>query len=131
MKKWILCLILAIFVVGCQSTELAEQFDQNTIDETNEQIITWINEENVEELQANSSAKMNDVLTEEAWNQVFALTKEAGEFDGIIESTTIGKNDTTNGDYAVSVVKAKYTNQDIIYTISLDQAYNLIGLYLK
>lgn len=129
----ILCLLL--FLVGCGSSKLAENYDKDTIYEKAQEVIMLANEGKYDEITAlaelpkDTTAEDFAKLVEEGWNPIL---KDKGNFVEITQHEIAGQHDKkTNQDYAVIAVAVKYEEGICVYTLYYNEDYELVGLYLK
>lgn len=137
MKKYMLKLNLLIvmsflFLVGCSGTNLSEDFDQKEVIQQAKETITIINNEDSQALLEMSTVQMKAGLSEEVLEQIYAVIKEAGEFESFEDISVAGDRDkSTEEEYAVTVANTRYKNKKITYTITFSNQMKLAGLYYK
>lgn len=129
----ILCsLVCFTLLIGCSSPKLSEDFNEEEVKEAGKDVISYLNKKDSESILEISTVIMQNALTEDVLEEIFETIAEGGEFQEI-EDISIGgqKDKNTEEEYAVAVVKAKYENKKIIYTISFTKQMKLGGLYYK
>lgn len=137
MKKKIVLLVsmvcvFAMMLVGC-GTQLPEQFDEDAIKAQAETIVGYINDNDMEGFcQVPMSAGLKDALTVEYMQSIVdQYIGSRGDFVEYKSNVVVASKDSDGNECAVAVVIAKYTNQKVTYTISLNEQMELIGFYLK
>lgn len=126
--------ILCMTLTGCASTKLADDFDEETIKETAEEIINQIQlngaKEVLQERMREDFAKNIDMDSME--NTVVNLTKGKGNFISYTEETVIGKyHDEAKENFGVILVTASYEKGEINYTVTFDKDMKVVGFYAK
>jgi len=122
--------VVSIGILNGCAVKLPESFDEAEVQAAAENVVDLISKSDGQGLTAVMNDQMKAALTEDIQAQIFALVEGSGSFEEIGE-LKLGGSSQNGIDYAVAVVKAKYENREIIYTISFDQDMKLAGLYLK
>ena len=122
--------VVSIGILNGCAVKLPESFDEAEVQAAAENVVDLISTSDGQGLTAVMNDQMKAALTEDIQAQIFALVEGSGSFEEIGE-LKLGGSSQNGIDYAVAVVKAKYENREIIYTISFDQDMKLAGLYLK
>ena len=136
-RKWLTIICTVMMVIGlcaCGGTkELSEAFDEAAVKASAEELIGFINEDDVEGFCAvPMSADMQDAMTVESVGQIFdQYLGKKGDFVEYNSIAVVGATDKTFGECAIVVVSAEYENLTVQYTISYDTDLNLIGFFLK
>ncbi len=131
MKKISFILIILILFTSC-SPSLSDGFDKGTLEYKVALIIGYLEEEATDKLHVESTVTLKEGLTEETMDTVYELLKEAGEFEEILKISTSSTTDkNSKEEFAVSVVKTKYSLKEITFTMSFTKQYKLAGLFLK
>ena len=125
--------MLTIILAGCGSaTKLPEGFDEADVFATAENAVMTMNSGDYEALCAMWDEALQGDLTPEAFESAVSQTMpDAGEFVEFTSETAIGQKDADGNDYATAVLSAKYENQKVTFTISVNRDLELIGFYLK
>lgn len=139
MKKMIgmTILIMSLFgmlLTGCASTKLSEDFDEATVKSAAEEIVTLLNNNDVETIcNEKIDSELSEYFTTDTLQQAIdQYLSDAGAFKEYSKEAVIGtKAQNTKEDCAVAIVKAKYENKSITYTISFNKDMEVIGLYMK
>lgn len=126
-------IILAALLVGCgSSSKLPEGFDEAAVIATAEEAVTTMNSGDYEALCAMWAEELQGDLTPEAFSGAVAqIMPDAGDFVEFTSETAAGQKDADGNDFVVVVLIAKYENQKVTFTISVDEDLTLIGFYLK
>jgi predicted extracellular nuclease len=120
------------FLIGCASSNLADDFDEEEVKKATEEIISFVNNQDTMAILEISNVAMKDALDEETMQLVYEAIAEGGEFKEIKEITVVGQKDKqSEEEFAVAVAKAKYENKTFIYTISFTRQMKLAGLFFK
>ncbi|NLY36501.1 MAG: DUF3887 domain-containing protein [Tissierellia bacterium] len=131
MKKISFILIILILFTSC-SPSLSDGFDKGTLEDKVALIIGYLKEKATDKLHEESTVALKEGLTEETMNAVYELLEEAGEFEEILKISTSSTTDkNSKEEFAVSVVKTKYSLKEITFTMSFTKQYKLAGLFLK
>lgn len=139
MKKKVMALICAVVMVvslcacGGTAKELSDAFNEATVKAAAEELIGYINEDDVEGFcSVSMSDAMKENMTVENTRQIFdQYLGNKGAFVEYKSIVVVGATDKNIGDCAVAVVSAKYENMTVQYTISYDTDMNLVGFFLK
>ncbi|MEG1310334.1 MAG: DUF3887 domain-containing protein [Bacilli bacterium] len=130
MKKFLKTslLILSLFIlVGCGAPKLSEDFKEEELKSSVEEIIDDFNNEKYEDIVLRGSEEIQAQLTadqlEQAWNTV---RKDLGAYKELSKVAYTEKDDI-----ATVIAIAKYENKKIQFTISYDKDMNLCGIYMK
>ncbi|NCB50948.1 MAG: DUF3887 domain-containing protein [Clostridia bacterium] len=126
-------LILAALFAGCGSaSKLPEGFDEAEVIATAENAVTTLNSADYEALCALWSEELRNQLTPESFESaVDQVMPDAGEFVEFTSETVSSQKDADGNDFVVALLVAKYENQKVTFTISVDKDLMLIGFYLK
>lgn len=135
--KMVFC--TGIFVMGLtacsmqQDDKLAEGFDAEVVKAAAQELVGYINEDNMEAFcSVPMGEEMRNATTVDGMKSVFAqYIGDRGDFKKYKSCVVVGAKDQEGNDYAAAVVVAKYENQTVTYTITYDKEMNLIGFYLK
>lgn len=136
MKK-ILALMLSIALIlsmtACSSNKLADSFDKDKVIARAEELVGTVNTFDystvVSQLRQDLQAKLTADQLETSWG---TQLKAAGNFVGYSSENVYGTKDKSTGeDYAVTVLSCKYENATLTYTISMNDKFEIVGLYMK
>ncbi|MUK90370.1 DUF3887 domain-containing protein [Ornithinibacillus sp. L9] len=128
MKKILLPIFivaLMLMLVACSGEENSDSTTEKYIEQA-EKVISLLNENNYEEVYAKFNDEMKQSLTLENMNTFTPLLEESGDFVEIDQSSVEEKDG-----YFVTVVVAKYTNQNRVFTISFSDNEEIAGLFVK
>lgn len=128
-----LLILVCIFALSaCGKNKLSDEFNQERVEEAVKNVVDMVNQGDIEGIQELSNEEMKEAMTEDVLNQVFDAVKEFGDYKEITKIDVAGVEDKASGQpIAIAVVKVKYSEKDVIYTISFDIDMKLAGLYLK
>ena len=128
MKKILLTLVgalLLVVLVGCGESKVDDTTAQEYLT-ISEEIITLLNEFKYDEVHAMFDDKMKEGLPVTAMEELTPVIEASGEFKEI-DKTSVEQKD---GNY-ISVLVAKYSNDNRIFTISYNEQKEVIGLFIK
>ena len=136
MKKTIFTIIILVLslvlLTACTSPSLSEDFDEDEVKRAAEEVISYINNEDGENLLEISTVAVKNALTDEVLEEIFEAISEGGEFLEIEEISVGGSKDkNTEEEYAVAVAKAKYEHKIFTYTLSFTKQMKLAGIFYK
>lgn len=129
-----LMLVLCVVLSGCNSTKLADGFDEDTIIETAEEIINEVQMNGAKQVLAERMREdfLENIDLDTMENTVVNLTKGKGNFLTYGEESVIGRyHEEAKEDFGVILVTAKYEKGEINYTISFDKNMKVVGFYAK
>lgn len=134
MKKLITIILTILMIVslsGC-SKKLPEQYDEETLLNAAIETIKIANERDYEAL---AKTVREDLYTDELADQIKdgwdKKLSEAGEYQEYQRYQTTYTVDDDDYEYAVIAIICKYENDTLTYTLSYDEDYRLVGLYMK
>lgn len=91
-----------------------------------EEVITLLNETNYEEVHAMFNDEMKSGLPVEDMEELTPVIEEAGEFKEI-DKASVEEDDVLY----ISVLVAKYSEENRIYTITFNESEEVAGLFIK
>lgn len=130
----VLVLTLSLTLAGCGGSKLAAGFDENTVKQAARSAIDKMNAKEYSKI---TDEMVRDDLKKALSADVLAgaaaqIIGDSGAFDSYANEVVAGsKSKTTNEDYAVAVMVAKYANKKVTYTISFDTSMKIVGFYMK
>lgn len=129
----ILLLIVTLLLCSCTVDPLSDQFDEAKLKRHAEEIIAIVNTKDYEAvLNCFRTDLRSNVTVQQLKDGLGSFLTDAGNYVKLTSFTAAGKIDaSTKEDYAVTVNICEYENSSLIYTISFDENYELIGLYVK
>jgi len=116
--------LVALLLVGCGSN-----VDDATADKYIEQakaVVENLNNENYEDIQAQFDAKMKANLTTEQMAELAPIIEASGQFQEFDKQSVEEKDG-----YYTTILVAKYSEENRIYTISFNEQDEIVGLYIK
>ncbi|MCE5234531.1 MAG: DUF3887 domain-containing protein [Clostridiaceae bacterium] len=129
----LLAAVLVLFIAGCSPVPpLPDGFDEDTVMQAAKDTIALLNAQDSAGLRAVSSDTLTAALTDETLSAVYTDISAGGAFLEYGEAAAFGADDkTTDTQYAVVVMQAKYESKTFTYTLSFDTDMKLVGLYYK
>ncbi len=129
----ILCLVLSFtLLIGCSNPGLSDDFDEGEVKKAAEDVISYINNRDSENILEISTVAMKNALTDEVLEQIYEAIAEGGGFKAVEDISVGGQKDKgTEEEFAVVVAKTNYENKNFIYTITFTKQMKLAGLYYK
>ena len=116
--------LVALILVGCGSN-----VDDATADKYIEQakaVVENLNNENYEDIQAQFDAKMKANLTTEQLAELAPIIEASGQFQEFDKQSVEEKDG-----YYTTILVAKYSEENRIYTISFNEQDEIVGLFIK
>lgn len=130
MKKLKLFLMVAlgcVMLVGCSSNKLSEDFNEEELKSTTEDVIEMLCNGEYDKIKEMSGKELIDAgvtdKIKEAWEP---MAKDLGKFDSYDKEAVVG-----NGDQATVVIISKFENGNVKFTISYNKDMKLTGFYIK
>lgn len=140
MRKNLLALMFVICIClagGCSrgsvSTELADCFDEETVEESAKAAITLGESGNYEEFIKLFDDAVAESMTQEVYEkQYLSVVEEKGAFESFSDGVLVGQTDPNTGaHYAGVVLVANYEDGKIQYTIGYNEDMKLIQFLIK
>lgn len=125
---------LAVCMMGCAKTKLAEEFEEEKVIEEAKAVIQMINEGETEAVWEDKfNAKMQYALTKEDWlSAIDPIMEDAGEFQSYEKEAVTGTEEPDTGEeFATAVIVAEYENGKNQYTITFNKSMQLTGFFVK
>ena len=125
---------LAVCMMGCAKTKLAEEFEEEKVIEEANAVIQMINEGETEAVWEDKfNAKMQYALTKEDWlSAIDPIMEDAGEFQSYEKEAVTGTEEPDTGEeFATAVIVAEYENGKNQYTITFNKSMQLTGFFVK
>lgn len=134
-KIYFTFLFIAIFVFilsTYKGKKLSNEFDENQIKEKAVDVLNMVNQIDIKGIKNICNNEMKKSMTDEALNQIFDIVKQSGEYEEISKIYVMGIEDkSSNKPFGAAVLEVKYTNRDLLFTISFDTDMKLAGLHMK
>ncbi len=125
-------ILITIVLSGCRGQALSPIFNAEAVEQTAQEVVCLLNQQDSEGLLALSDARLAEVLTEDMLAQIYDALAEGGAFEEFGQARVSGMTDEATGeDFAVVVLVAKYQNRSFVYTISFNERMELAGLYYR
>ena len=136
MKKFFAALGVLLLVggiTGCsRSQELPDDFDENEVKKAAEEVIDLVNAGEYEKLAEEKwNAQLKTALPAEKMTaEIQPVIEELGAFESFENEAVAGGEDKdTEQEFAVVVVKAKYEERKVQFTISFDKNMKTAGFF--
>ena len=130
MKKIKLFLIVAlgcIMLVGCSSNKLSDDFNEEELKSTTEDVIKMLCNGEYDKIKEMSGQERIDAgVTDKRKEVLEPIANDLGEFDSYDKEAVVG-----NGDQATVVIISKFENGNVKFTISYNKDMKLTGFYIK
>lgn len=134
-KIYFTFLFIAIFVFilsTYKGKKLSNEFDENQIKEKAVDVLNMVNQIDIKGIKNICNNEMKKSMTDEALDQIFDIVKQSGEYEEISKIYVMGIEDKSfNKPFGAAVLEVKYTNRDLLFTISFDTDMKLAGLHMK
>lgn len=128
MRKLVFIVVMMLMVLGlaaCGGSKVDDARTKKYRTEA-EQVVSLLNEGDYGVLHAMFDAQMKEGLPVDQMDELTPLIEEAGTFEKI-DKFSIEEKD---GVY-VTVLVAKYSEKKRVYTISFNEAEEIVGLFIK
>ncbi|MGL5802679.1 MAG: DUF3887 domain-containing protein [Cetobacterium sp.] len=130
MKKLFKGLILVapiLFMVSCGQAQLSDKYNETKLKEISTEIITEINAGDFKAIQEKSSNELKEALSEEKLKEVFEpINEKVGSFKEV-EKFIANEKDGI----AITKTITKFEKGKAQFTLSYNEDYKLVGLYVK
>lgn len=129
----ILSIILILSYTACGSSgKLSSEYDESMVKDKAEAVISKLNEGDYTSVEYMVRDDLKKQLSADILRDVMEpLFENAGTFDSFGAEKIGGTTAKDGTAYAVAAIEAKYENATMIYTISFDKDYNIVGFYIK
>lgn len=130
------CALLLLFsLAGCSGTKyepLSANFDKDKVVAAAQQAVTYMSTGDYQKVSDMARDDIKDKLSVDVLQSaVEKVMPKAGAFVSFGDATTASYKDPKTEEYALVVVPAKYENQTVTYTISLNTDLKIVGFFLK
>lgn len=132
MKRLIL-FVSILLLVACSSNKIPEGFDENELNDKAESIVMLLNDENYSAVYDMFREDIKLLVTLEQIEQVLTTKYEqVGEFEKINQIViTDTKDPNTSEIFAVVIIVSEHKEGNATYTMSFDDALEIVGFYIK
>jgi hypothetical protein len=132
MKRLIL-IVSILLLVACSSNKIPEGFDENELNDKAESIVMLLNDENYSDVYNMFREDIKLLVTLDQIEQVLTTKYEqVGEFEKIKQiAITDTKDPNTSEVFAVVIVVSEHKDGNATYTLSFDEALEIVGFYIK
>ena len=134
MKKLLTIIISVLLTLTLSSCtkELPEQYDEATLLDAALATIELANTLDYEAIASSVREDLySDTLVEDIKNGWDPILSIAGAYKEYTQYQATYTTDEDGYEYAVIAIVCKYENDTLTYTLSYDEDYNLVGLYMK
>lgn len=132
MKRFLL--IISLFMlVGCSSNNIPEGFDEETLNQKAESIVTLLNNNQLDEVYSMFRSDIQTMVSVEELDKIITDKLEViGDFKEISQiAITDTKDPSTSELYAVVIIVSEHVDGKSTYTISFNKSLEIVGFYIK
>lgn len=126
MKKLLMIMATVMLLLAACGGKKVDEETANLYKGKAEEVMHFLNEGDVEGVQAMLDDNMKAALTADQLSEVIGIVKESGEFEQVDKSSV----EEQNGNF-VTVLAVKYSKQSRVYTITFNGQQEVAGLYIK
>lgn len=132
MKRLIL-VVSILLLVACSSNKVPEGFDESKLNDQAESIVMLLNDAQYSEVYDMFRTDIKALVTLEQIEQVLTSKYEqVGEFKKISQiAITDTKDPSTSEIFAVVIIVSEHEEGNATYTLSFDEALEIVGFYIK
>jgi hypothetical protein len=132
MKRLIL-VVSILLLVACSSNKVPEGFDESKLNDQAESIVMLLNDTQYSEVYDMFRTDIKALVTLEQIEQVLTSKYEqVGEFKKISQiAITDTKDPSTSEIFAVVIIVSEHEEGNATYTLSFDEALEIVGFYIK
>ena len=125
-KGWFVLVTMAVLLLSACSGSQVDEETAKVYSEQAEEIVILLNEGKKDDILSMLNDDMKAALTDEQLQEVIDIVEASGEFNGIDKSTVEEKDE-----YYVTTQVADYSEENRVFTITLDQNQQIAGLFIK
>jgi len=132
MKRFLL--IISLFMlVGCSSNNVPEGFEEETLNQKAESIVTLLNNNQLDEVYAMFRSDIQTMVSVEELDKIISdKLAVIGDFKEISQiAITDTKDPSTSELYAVVIIVSEHEDGKSTYTISFTKSLEIVGFYIK
>lgn len=132
MKRFLL--IISLFMlVGCSSNNIPEGFDEETLNQKAESIVTLLNNNQLDEVYSMFRSDIQTMVSVEELDKIITDKLDViGDFKEISQiAITDTKDPSTSELYAVFIIVSEHVDGKSTYTISFNKSLEIVGFYIK
>lgn len=132
MKRFLLIISL-ILLVGCSSNNIPEGFDEETLNQKAESIVSLLNNSQLDEVYTMFRSDIQTMVSVEELDKIISDKLEViGSFKEISQiAITDTKDPSTSELYAVVIIVSEHEEGKSTYTISFNKTLEIVGFYIK
>lgn len=118
---------------ACGNAEkLSSEYDESVVKGKAEAVIGLLHDGDYTSVEYMVKDDLKSQLSAQILKDVMdPLFEKAGKFDSFGTEKVAGTTAKDGTAYAVAVIEAKYEQATMVYTISFDKDYNIVGFYIK
>lgn len=132
LPRTLLVLSLLMVFAACSRSGVPEGFDEAKVIGQAKQVITQLSGRKYSEVEAQFSPEMGTALGAGRLQAAVEPTLEKlGAFEEFQSEAAGSSENSAIGTYAVTVIKCRYEKGTVTYTISVDSAGKICGLFFK
>ncbi len=131
--KRILLIISLFMLVGCSSNNVPEGFEEKTLNQKAESIVTLLNSNQLDEVYAMFRSDIQTMVSVEELDKIISdKLAVIGDFKEISQiAITDTKDPSTSELYAVVIIVSEHEDGKSTYTISFTKSLEIVGFYIK
>jgi len=131
--KRILLIISLFMLVGCSSNNVPEGFEEETLNQKAESIVTLLNNNQLDEVYAMFRSDIQTMVSVEELDKIISdKLAVIGDFKEISQiAITDTKDPSTSELYAVVIIVSEHEDGKSTYTISFTKSLEIVGFYIK
>ena len=132
MKRFLI--IISLFLlVGCSSNNIPEGFDEETLNQKAESIVSLLNNNQLNEVYTMFRSDIQTMVSVEELDKIISDKLEViGSFKEISQiAITDTKDPSTSELYAVVIIVSEHEEGKSTYTISFNKTLEIVGFYIK
>lgn len=131
-SKLVLTLLMMFSLVGCSVPKLSEQYNEEDVLNNALAIIEVVNERDYETLvDLIRDDLVSEDLKENLEVELDKIISEAGAYQEYKRYQTTSTKDDSGYEFAVIAIECIYENSELTYTISFDEEYELVGIFVR
>lgn len=132
MKKAAAALLCAALLITAACSAQAFEFDKDAAISAAKEVTDLVYMLDFDAVYALFREDVRELVSPEALEAAIApILDQSGKFAAYEKAKAVSYNDKQYGEIIIVAVQAKYENETLIYTVSLDREFNLVGLYIK
>ncbi len=127
LRLFFMIVLGCIMLTGCSSNKLSDDFNEEELKTTTEDVIQMLCNEEYDKIKEMSGQELIDAGVTEKIKEVWEpMAKDLGKFDSYDKEAVVG-----NGDQATVVIISKFEKGNVKFTISYNKDMKLTGFFIK